>query len=69
MKNVSLFLITMEKRICYCNFSDAHYTHFVTLSDYYSNCEIQYKSLPNIHSVRKSFQQLRAVLNSDDQAK
>ena len=38
-------------------------------SDYYPNCEVQYKCLPNIHAVRKSFLQLRAVLMSDDQLK
>ena len=38
-------------------------------SDYYPNCEVVYKNLPNIHSVRKSFQQLRTVLLSEDQNK
>lgn len=36
-------------------------------ADYYPNCIVQFKGLPNIHSVRKSFQQLRSLLASDDQ--
>ncbi|XP_064392671.1 myotubularin-related protein 4-like isoform X2 [Halichondria panicea] len=36
-------------------------------TDYYPNCEIFYKGLPNIHTVRKSFQQLRTTLISEDQ--
>jgi myotubularin-related protein 3/4 len=37
-------------------------------TDYYPNCEIVYKNVPNIHSVRKSFQQLRNLLLCDDQS-
>ncbi|CAI7995962.1 Myotubularin-related protein 3 [Geodia barretti] len=37
-------------------------------TDYYPNCEVVYKNLPNIHSVRKSFQQLRSALLNDDQS-
>ena len=42
---------------------------FCAILDYYPNCEVQYKCLPNIHAVRKSFLQLRAMLMSDDQVK
>ena len=34
--------------------------------DYYSNCEIRYKGLPNIHSVRRSFLTLRSLMMNDD---
>ena len=33
--------------------------------DYYHNCEIRYKGLANIHSVRKSFASLRTLLNQN----
>lgn len=33
--------------------------------DYYPNCEIRYKGLANIHSVRKSFVGLRALLSQN----
>lgn len=29
--------------------------------EYYQNCEIQFVGLPNIHTIRKSFQQLRTL--------
>ncbi|XP_011406514.1 PREDICTED: myotubularin-related protein 3-like [Amphimedon queenslandica] len=35
--------------------------------DYYSNCEIVYKGLPNIHSVRTSFGSLRNLLSGNEQ--
>ena len=41
----------------------------ITTPDYYPNCEVQYKCIPNIHAVRKSFLHLRAVLLSDEQIK
>ena len=37
--------------------------------DYYSNCEIKYKGLANIHSIRKSFQSLRTLLSGGDQTR
>ena len=37
--------------------------------EYYPNCEVHHKGLPNIHSVRRSFQQMQMVLASEDQAK
>ena len=40
---------------------------FVACPEYYPNCEIQYKGLPNIHTVRKSFMLLRNLLVTDDQ--
>ena len=43
--------------------------HLPPSLDYYPNCDIFYKGLPNIHTVRKSFHQMRAVLNSEDQTK
>ena len=33
--------------------------------DYYVNCEIRYKGLANIHSVRKSFMNLRLLLTQN----
>lgn len=35
--------------------------------DYYLNCEIVYKGLPNIHSVRNSFTSLRSLLSGTEQ--
>lgn len=31
--------------------------------EYYTNCEIQFMSLPNIHTLRNSFTAVRALLN------
>ena len=35
--------------------------------DYYLNCEVVYKGLPNIHSVRTSFASLRNLLSGNEQ--
>ena len=34
-------------------------------TEYYSNCEVQYKGLPNIHDVYRSFSDLRSLLASN----
>ena len=31
--------------------------------DYYPNCEVQFKGLPNIHTVQKSFVSLRSLVH------
>ncbi len=41
----------------------------LAVADYYPNCDVQFKGLPNIHSVRKSFQLLRNTLASEDQTR
>jgi myotubularin-related protein 3/4 len=33
-------------------------------SEYYTNCEIQFMNLENIHVIRSSFQSLRALCQS-----
>ena len=55
--------------ICTCMYIPFTLCDLPPLSDYYPNCEIVYKNLPNIHSVRKSFQQLRNLLLYDDPSK
>lgn len=39
---------------------------FMLLTDYYTNCDVHFKNLPNIHSVRKSLQQLRTLLSTEE---
>ena len=33
----------------------------VSFSDYYTNCEIKFMNMANIHSIRKSYQALRSL--------
>lgn len=33
--------------------------------EYYTNCDIEFMNLPNIHAVRASFNQLRSLLSSN----
>ena len=34
--------------------------------DYYPNCEVQFKGLPNIHTVQKSFVSLRSLVHEGE---
>lgn len=39
-------------------------------SEYYTNCDIEFMNLPNIHAIRGSFSQLRTLIsNNTDSAK
>lgn len=39
---------------------------WVTTLDYYKCCEVQFKGLPNIHAVQKSFVMLRSLISEGD---
>ena len=48
------------KRLCLC--LSPHYVISIMI-DYYPNCEVQFKGLPNIHAVQKSFVSLRSLVH------
>ena len=42
------------------------YSFDSTTLDYYKCCEVQFKGLPNIHTVQKSFLTLRSLVSEGD---
>lgn len=71
-----IFHVLSEIGVCVCEYEgggsfmwDGLKININAFPDYYPNCDVEFKGLPNIHTVRKSFQQLRATLMAEDQNK